>query len=584
MGAEVDATQFTREDRKRHREKVRKGLDVLARMLTESRFDFERPMTGLEIELNLIDADGEPAMRNAEVLAAIADPSFQTELGRFNIEINVAPRRLAEGGFTSFEQTVRKSLNDADPRAEAVGTRLVMIGILPTLMPDHVTLDSVSENPRYSLLDQQIFAARGEDLEIVIDGVERLQMISNTIMPEAACTSTQVHLQVSPDDFAGYWNAAQAIAGVQVAVGANSPFLFGRQLVAESRIPLFEQSTDTRSDELKDQGVRPRVWFGERWITSIFDLFEENSRYFPALLPISSDEDPVAVLDSGGVPQLDELRLHNGTVYRWNRPVYDVSDGTPHLRVENRVLPAGPTVVDTMANAAFFAGLVRALADDDRPIWTQMSFQAANENFVAGIKNGITAEVYWPQVGQVRVRRAGGPQAAADGGRGSAAVGGRRGRDRPAAGHHRAPLPAAGQRRDLADCRRCPAGAGRRLPGGGPARHVAAATWSGCTATNRYTPGRSANDGDDGAADPRRGQDQAFGDRGRLLRPGRGTGRAATGGQRGDAARIVAARRAHRTGRRAERARGAAGSRRGAARDPGRPGLSRPGGRGAQGR
>jgi hypothetical protein len=145
------------------------------------------------------------------------------------------------------------------------------------------------------------------------------------------------------------------------------------------------------------------VWFGERWITSIFDLFEENSRYFPALLPISSDEDPVAVLDGGGVPQLDELRLHNGTIYRWNRPVYDVSGDSPHLRVENRVLPAGPTVVDTMANAAFFAGLVRALASDDRPIWTQMSFQAAEENFVSGIRGGINAEVYWPQVGQVHV-------------------------------------------------------------------------------------------------------------------------------------------------------------------------------------
>lgn len=403
MGAEVDARQFTREDRKQHRAKVRRGLDVLARMLTESRFDFERPLAGLEIELNLVDGDGEPALQNAEVLAAIADPSFQTELGRFNIEINVDPRRLADMGFSSFEQSVRKALNDADPRAEATGARLVMIGILPTLMPEHVTLDSVSENPRYSLLDQQIFAARGEDLEIVIDGVERLQMVSDTIMPEAACTSTQVHLQVSPDDFPGYWNAAQAIAGVQVAVGANSPYLFGRELVAESRIPLFEQSTDTRAEELKVQGVRPRVWFGERWITSIFDLFEENSRYFPALLPISSEEDPVAVLDAGGVPQLDELRLHNGTVYRWNRPVYDVSAGAPHLRVENRVLPAGPTVVDTLANAAFFAGLVRALADDDRPIWSQMSFQAANDNFTAGIRSGIQADVYWPNVGQVKV-------------------------------------------------------------------------------------------------------------------------------------------------------------------------------------
>jgi gamma-glutamyl:cysteine ligase YbdK (ATP-grasp superfamily) len=403
MGAEVDVTQFSREDRKRHREKVRRGLDALARMLTAAHFDFERPMTGLEIELNLVDDDMQPAMRNAEVLAAIADPAFQTELGRFNIEINVAPRRLADGGFASFEESVRLALNAANERTEAIGAHLAMVGILPTLMPEHVTLDSVSENPRYSLLDQQIFAARGEDLEIVIDGIERLQMISDTIMPEAACTSTQVHLQVSPEDFAGYWNAAQAVAGVQVAVGANSPFLFGRELVAESRIPLFEQSTDTRPDELKTQGVRPRVWFGERWITSIFDLFEENSRYFPALLPISTDEDPIEVLDAGGVPKLDELKLHNGTVYRWNRPVYDVSDGSPHLRVENRVLPAGPTVVDTMANAAFFAGLVRALADDDRPIWTQMSFQAANENFVAGIRNGINADVYWPRIGQVKV-------------------------------------------------------------------------------------------------------------------------------------------------------------------------------------
>ena len=248
--------------------------------------------------------------------------------------------------------------------------------------------------------------------------------------------------------------------------------------MAESRIPLFEQSTDTRSEELKTQGVRPRVWFGERWITSIFDLFEENSRYFPALLPISSDEDPVAVLDSGGVPQLDELRLHNGTVYRWNRPVYDVSDGTPHLRVENRVLPAGPTVVDTMANAAFFAGLVRALADDDRPIWTQMSFQAANENFVGRHqerhrRRGLLAPGR-PGPG----RRAGGPQAAADGRRGAAAVGGRRGRDRPAAGHHRAALPAAANGATWQTAEVVAAGAGRRVPDGGAARHARRPIWS----------------------------------------------------------------------------------------------------------
>jgi hypothetical protein len=143
------------------------------------------------------------------------------------------------------------------------------------------------------------------------------------------------------------------------------------------------------------------VWFGERWITSIFDLFEENVRYFPALLPVCEDEDPERTLDAGGVPQLGELRLHNGTIYRWNRPIYDVVRGQPHLRVENRVLPAGPTVVDTLANAAFYYGLVRVLSEDERPIWSQMSFSAAEENFHAGARDGLEARVYWPGLGEV---------------------------------------------------------------------------------------------------------------------------------------------------------------------------------------
>ena len=170
--------------------------------------------------------------------------------------------------------------------------------------------------------------------------------------------------------------------------------------MAETRIALFEQTTDTRPEELKAQGVRPRVWFGERWITSIFDLFEENVRYFPALLPVVEEEDPMAVLESGGAPKLQELRLHNGTIYRWNRPIYDISRGRPHLRVENRVLPAGPTIVDTVANAAFYYGLVRVLVEDDRPVWTAMSFQAAEENFYAGARDGIDARLYWPGVGE----------------------------------------------------------------------------------------------------------------------------------------------------------------------------------------
>jgi hypothetical protein len=403
MGEEVERHDFTREDRTRYRQKVRQCLDVFAEMLRGSHFDFDRPLTGLEIELNLVDADAEPAMRNAEVLSAIADPDFQTELGQFNVEINVQPRRLSGSGVTAFEEQVRASLNSAEERARAIGAHLVMIGILPTLREDHLDPAALSANPRYALLNEQIFAARGEDLQIRIDGPDRLVTTAESIAPEAACTSAQLHLQVSPAEFPAYWNAAQAMSGVQVALGANSPFLFGRELWRETRIPLFEQATDTRSDELIAQGVRPRVWFGERWITSVFDLFEENVRYFPALLPVCEEEDPAKTLARGDIPRLAELRLHNGTIYRWNRPIYDVARGRPHLRVENRVLPAGPTVVDTIAGGAFYFGLIRMLADAERPLWTQMSFSAAEENFHSCARHGIEARVFWPGLGYLPV-------------------------------------------------------------------------------------------------------------------------------------------------------------------------------------
>jgi hypothetical protein len=403
VGREISGAVFSREDRQRYRQKVRACLDVFARMLRESRFERGRRSVGMEIELNLTDEAGDPAMLNAQALEAIADPDFQTELGRFNLEINVPPRLLDPSAFGELEEAVRRDLNHAEEQARTVGAHMMLIGILPTVGEEHLTRASFSDNPRYELLNEQIFAARGEDLEISIGGVERLATFADTIAPEAACTSVQLHQQVEPEAFASFWNAAQAIAGPQVAVAANSPFFFGKELWRETRIALFEQATDTRPDELKAQGVRPRVWFGERWITSIFDLFEENVRYFPALLPVTEDEDPVDTLARGDIPNLAELRLHNGTIYRWNRPIYDVVRGRPHLRVENRILPAGPTVVDILANAAFYYGLLRVLIEDDRPLWTQMSFSAAEENFHVGARDGIDARVYWPGVGEVPV-------------------------------------------------------------------------------------------------------------------------------------------------------------------------------------
>ncbi|GAB2580028.1 hypothetical protein Aab01nite_56310 [Paractinoplanes abujensis] len=400
MGKDLATVVFAPDDRTTYRQKVRRCLDVFAQMLDQHAFSDRDDMTGLEIELNLIDEAARPAMRNAEVLDRIGDPLFQTELGQFNIELNAAPRSIAGWGLADYEDDLLAGLSRAAGRSDC---GLVMIGMLPTLTPDHLVLENLSANERYRLLNDEMAGARGEQFDLDIRGVERLRSASDSIAPEAACTSVQFHLQVPPDRFHHYWNASQAVAGVQVAIGANSPFLHGRRLWAETRIALFQQATDTRPEELKAQGVRPRVWFGERWITSVFDLFEENVRFFAPLLPFLEDEDPIEVLRAGGVPRLGELRLHNGTVYRWNRPVYDVMDGRPHLRVENRVLPSGPTVIDLLANAAFYFGLVRRLAEEERPIWSRLPFATARENFYAGAVAGIEATVVWPGLGEIRV-------------------------------------------------------------------------------------------------------------------------------------------------------------------------------------
>ncbi len=406
MGRDVARTDFAPEDRQRYRGKVRRCLDALARMLRDARFAADEPYTGLEMELNLVDEHLAPALVNAAVLAALGSPEFSSELGRWNLEINLPPRALPGDEALHWERYLVDSMADADAKAGELGARLVMIGVLPTLREQHMRSAALSPDSRYALLNQQMLAARGEPFRLDIEGrgsgPERLVLDIDSIAPEAACTSMQLHLQVPPDCFAAHWNAAQCLAGVQLALGANSPFLFERRLWAETRVPLFTQAADVRSEELRNQGVRPRVWFGERWITSIFDLFEENVRYFPGLLPVCEDEDPVAELDAGRPPGLHELCLHNGTIWRWNRPVYDVVGGTPHVRVENRVLPAGPTAVDAVANAMFFYGVLRVLAEQERPLWTQMSFDAAQENFYAAARSGMDTQLYWPGLGWVR--------------------------------------------------------------------------------------------------------------------------------------------------------------------------------------
>ena len=404
MGERVAATElaFDGRDRERFRTRLTACQDVFEQMLAQDLFEKGRKLCGIELELHLIDGQGRPAMVNRQVLERVASPDFQTELGLFNLEVNIAPHKLVGTVFSELREEMDTALRYADRVAGACGAGVAMIGVLPTLDEDHLVRENFTDEDRYVLLNDQIAELRGEDFRVRIEGErEELDTAFPTIMPEACCTSVQFHLQVTPDGFARAWNAAQAIAGVQVALGANSPFLLGRRLWHETRIALFEQATDFRTVELAAQGVRPRVWFGERWVRGPAELFRENLKYFTSLLPRVGGEDSAAVLAAGGIPHLPELRLHNGTVYRWNRPVYDVARGKPHLRVENRVLPAGPTVLDVLANAAFFYGLVRALVDEERPVWRSLSFAAARENLHRAARDGIGAQLLWPGKGMV---------------------------------------------------------------------------------------------------------------------------------------------------------------------------------------
>lgn len=415
MGTEVESSTYSRSERTRYRERLEASLQELKDYLAEHPFP-DAGKIGLELELNLVDGDSRPAPLNREVLAAIDHPAFQTELGRYNIELNHPSLTIRGRGLAELEESLRAELNRADHRSVRAGAHLYAVGILPTISAEDLDGEGwISEGNRYAALNTAILEARGEDILIDIDGPEHLSYYARDIGPESTCTSMQLHLEVTRAGFGPVWNTAQAIAGPQVALAANSPLFLGRRLWAESRIPVFQQSTDTRGPELARQGVRPRVWFGERWIEGIEDLFEENIAFFPALLPeLSGDGSSTAA----GAPRLAELLLHNGTVYRWNRPIYDPGrdehngngGSTPpraahpaNLRVENRLLPAGPTVVDMVANAAFFFGLVKYLVETEENPWERMSFAVARTNFYECARHGLNASVYWPGYGDLPV-------------------------------------------------------------------------------------------------------------------------------------------------------------------------------------
>ncbi|MBE4695061.1 glutamate-cysteine ligase family protein [Brevibacterium casei] len=399
MGEAVSSKRYTPEERTLYREKLAENLELFDTYLRHAEFKSAGTI-GLELELNLIDEDNQPSLRNKDVLGDL-DDEYQSEIGGFNLELNHPVLQVAGRGLKTLEAGVADRLAKAQRAAADKGLRVASIGTLPTLTTQFLKEDPwMTEENRYEALSNSVIDARGEFVKIELDGRETYRQEFADIAPESSCTSMQLHLQVAPNKFAEAWNASQAIAAAQVAVSANSPLFVGHKLWHESRIPVFTQSIDTRTPELVTQGVRPRVWFGERWITSVFDLFEENVRYFPPLLPEIKD---FVEFSDADAPKLFELNLHNGTVWRWNRPIYDAGDNGAHIRVENRLLPAGPTPVDMVADAAFYYGLAEFLVGENRPVWSRMSFAEAEENFFACAKDGIRARVTWPKIGHIAV-------------------------------------------------------------------------------------------------------------------------------------------------------------------------------------
>ncbi|NBB93294.1 MAG: CBS domain-containing protein [Gammaproteobacteria bacterium] len=353
---------------------------------------------GAEQEMFLVDRASRPAMTAMQVLETIEDPRFTHELGLFNLEANLSPLELGGDCLRQLEREADEVLAIArEHAARAADSRVALVGILPTLTREHLTLDSIVPTARYFALNEALLRLRGSKFQFTIKGIDQLNVTHDNLMLEACNTSFQVHFQVGAEEFAHLYNIAQAVTGPLLASCVNSPVLLGKRLWHETRIAVFEHSIDARSEAHAARGHKPRVHFGDHWIEeSVIEIFKEDIARFRVILTTAFEDDPIGMVARGEVPRLKALCLHNGTVYRWNRACYGISDnGKPHLRIENRVIPSGPTVLDEVANAAFFFGMMSQLSHNLDDIRDHLSFSDAKSNFLAAAREGLRAQQVW---------------------------------------------------------------------------------------------------------------------------------------------------------------------------------------------
>lgn len=351
---------------------------------------------GAEQEFCLISKNWRPEKNAEEILKAINDPHFTTELARFNLEINLDPVELEGDCFTKVYDQMRELLGKAKTEAEKRNTLILLTGILPTISKTELAFEYMTPQPRYWLLNELVKDIRGSDFHLHIKGVDELSISHDSVLMEACNTSFQLHLQIEPDDFVPSYNWAQAISGPVLGVCANSPLLLGRELWSETRIALFQQSIDTRTTTyaLKDQ--QSRVSFGEQWETgTAADIFKNDIAQHKVILARTLDSDSIEELEEGKIPKLEALNIHNGTIYRWNRPCYGVGNGKAHLRIENRYIASGPTTIDEMANFALWIGLMMGRPKEFDNMANKMDFRDVKSNFLKAARTGKESILRW---------------------------------------------------------------------------------------------------------------------------------------------------------------------------------------------
>jgi CBS domain-containing protein/gamma-glutamylcysteine synthetase len=373
-------------------------LRAFEKMLADGQFERGISRIGAEQEIFLVDSGYQPAPGALKILEGVKDSHVTTELGMFNLEMNADPQPFSGKGLAEMEAQLAALLAKVRDTAAGLGLQPVLAGILPTIAKTDLGLENMVPNPRYQTLNRVMNAARGEAYDFSIKGIDDLVVKHDSVMVEACNASFQVHLQLAePERFAHHYNLAQLLLAPVLAVGTNSPVLFGRRLWAETRIALFEQACDIRTPGLHLRDQVGRVSFGREWLKGgAVDLYKENITRFRALVGTDSHEDALETLDAGRVPELKALRLHNGTIYRWNRACYGISEnGKPHLRIELRILPSGPTIADEVANGAFWLGLMHHLAATLEDIPSRLDFAYAQSNLYAAAREGLAARFTW---------------------------------------------------------------------------------------------------------------------------------------------------------------------------------------------